>query len=275
VEVAGRDRAERLSPAGLRAYDLVLRARALTLNYTRADNQQALAYAERAVQLDPGSASAHAHAAWCLFYNHMASWTPDREQALARAHEMAQRGVSLDETDSFPHTMLGIIQLFRREYSQARAEILEGIERNPNDFMARRYYGMFLAATGDAEAGIEQIQLGKRLNPFDTRWVPWDLGIVYFSARRYEEAIAALKHVRNPINEVRGWLAASYAQAGYLPEARSALEEFLRIAETDMAVFPGRSLKDWKPYWHGAMEYQREEDFAHLFDALRKAGLKD
>jgi hypothetical protein len=141
--------------------------------------------------------------------------------------------------------------------------------------MARRYYGMFLAATGNPDAGIEQINLGKRLNPFDTRWVPWDLGIAYFTARRYQDAIAALKNVRNPVNEVRGWLAASYAQAGCLPEARSALEEFLRIAETDMASFPGRRLKDWEPYWHGAMEYQPAEDFAHLFEGLRKAGLSD
>ena len=275
VEAAGRDRLERLSPTALRAYDLVLRARSLTLNYTRADNQQALACAERAVQLDPSSASAHAHAAWCLFYNYMASWTADREHDLARAYDMVQRAVTLDETDSFPHTMLGIIHLFRREYDQARAEILEGIERNPNDFLARRYYGMFLAATGNPEAGIEQTELGRRLNPFDTRWVPWNRGIVYFTARRYDEAIAALEHARNPINEVRGWLAASYAQAGRLQEARATLDEFLRIAETDMARFPGRRLKDWEPYWHGAFEYQHQKDFDHLFDALRKAGLKD
>ena len=273
VEAAGRDRAERLSPTSLRAYDLVLRARSLTLNYTRTDNQQALACAERAVQLDPSSASARAHAAWCLFYNYMACWTVDREHALSKAYDMAQRAVALDETDSFPHTLLGVIHLFRREYHQARVEILEGVERNPNDFLARRYYGMFLAATGDPEAGIEQIELGRRLNPFDTRWVPWDRGIVCFTAHRYDEAIAALEHARNPINEVRGWLAASYAQAGRLQDAKATLEEFLRIAETDMARFPGRKLEDWEPYWHGAFEYQYQKDFDHLFDALRKAGL--
>jgi adenylate cyclase len=266
---------ERLSPIALRAYDLVLRARSLTLNYTRADNQQALACAERAVQLDPSSASAHAHAAWCLFYNYMAGWTADRDRDLDRAFDMVQRAVALDETDSFPHTMLGIIHLFRREYDQARAEILEGIERNPNDFLARRFYGMFLAAIGKPEAGIEQTEMGRRLNPFDTRWVPWNRGIVFFTARRYDDAIAALELARNPINEVRGWLAASYAQAGRLQEARATLEEFLRIAETDMARFPGRRLKDWEPYWHGALEYQHQKDFDHLFEALRKAGLSD
>jgi tetratricopeptide (TPR) repeat protein len=134
---------------------------------------------------------------------------------------------------------------------------------------------MFLAATGQAELGIEQIELGRRLNPFDTRWVPWDKGIVCFTARRYDEAITALRQARDPINEVRGWLAASYAQAGRLEEARATLEEFLRVAETDMAVFPGRRLKDWEPYWHGAFEYRDQKDFDHLFEALHKAGLQE
>src|SRR5262249_29219883 len=42
VEAVGRDRAGRLSPAELKAYDLVLRAKALTQKYTRTDNAQAL-----------------------------------------------------------------------------------------------------------------------------------------------------------------------------------------------------------------------------------------
>src|SRR5215471_18469202 len=134
--------------------------------------------------------------------------------------------------------MLGIMYIFRREYDEARSEITKAIDLNPNDPVARRFYSMYLAATGNAEAGIEQIELGRRLNPFDTRWVPWDRGIICFTARRYDEAIAAFKQVHDPINEVRGWLAASYAHAGRLREASAMLEEFLRVAMADMAVFP-------------------------------------
>jgi hypothetical protein len=101
------------------------------------------------------------------------------------------------------------------------------------------------------------------------------MGIACFTARRYDDAIAALRQARDPINEVRGWLAASYAHAGRLQEARATLDEFLRVAETDMAVFPGRRLKDWEEYWHGAFEYRDQKDFDHLFDALRKAGLPE
>lgn len=275
VEAAGRERAERMSPTALRAYDLMLRAKALTSKYIKEDNQQALACAERAVDLDPTSASAHAHLARCHFYNYMACWVADRENAFNKAYNLAQRAVLLDETESFGHSILGIVHMFRREYEESKSEHERAIALNPNDPDARRYYGGFLAATGKPNAAIEQIELGKQLNPFDTRWVPWIRGIACFTARRYKEAIASLRQARDPINEVRGWLAASYAYAGRDEEARTTLQEFLRVAETDMAVFPGDKLKDWKPYWHGAFEYQDQKDFDHLFDALQKAGLRD
>jgi adenylate cyclase len=275
VDAVARDRAVHLSPTELRAYDLVLRAKALTSKYTRADNEQALACAERAVELDCHSARAHAHAAWCYFFNYMACWVADRNNALAKAYELAQRAVMLDETDSFAHSILGAVHWFRREYDEARSEIERAIDLNPNDPEARRYYGNLLVATGNPDAGIEQIDLAKRLNPFDTRWVPWIRGIACFSARHYDEAIATLRQARDPINEVRGWLAASYAHAGRLQEARATLEDFLRTAESDMAAFPGHRLKDWESYWHGAFEYRDQKDFDHLFDALRKAGLQE
>jgi adenylate cyclase len=274
VESEGRNRVERLTSIALQAYDLVLRAKALTARYHRADNEQALVCAEKATELDPASARAHAHVAWCHIYNYMAGWTADRNESLAKAYKSAQRAVVLDELDSFPHSILGFIHLLRREYDDAQVETQRAVDLNPNDHEARRFYGEYLAAIGRPDAAIEQIDLAKRLDPFDTRWVPWILGAACFLARRYDEAIAALRQARDPINEVRGWLAASYAQAGRLQEAKATLEEFLRVAESDMASFPGRRLKDWESYWHGAFEFQNQKDFDHLFDGLRKAGLE-
>ena len=84
-----------------------------------------------------------------------------------------------------------------------------------------------------------------------------------------------MTQVRDPINEVRGWLAASYARAGRLDEAKAMLREFLAVAERDLAVFPGRRLRDWEPFWHGAIEYRDQKDFDHLFEALHQAGLPE
>jgi adenylate cyclase len=275
VESEGRNRAERLTSPALKSYDLVLRAKALTARYNRADNEQALVCAKKAIELDAGSARAHSHAAWCHVYNYMAGWTADRGKSLSEAYQSAQRAVALDEFDSFPRSILGFIHLLRREYDEARAETEKAIDLNPNDHDARRFHGEYLAAVGRPDAAIEQIDMAKRLDPFDTRWAPWIMGAACFIAHRYDAAIAALKQARDPINEVRGWLAASYAQAGRLQEAKDTLEEFLRVAESDMAFFPGRRLRDWESYWHCAFEFQDQRDFDHLFDALRKAGLQE
>jgi hypothetical protein len=99
-------------------------------------------------------------------------------------------------------------------------------------------------------------------------------GVALFTARRYDEAVATLKQVHNPTNEVRLWLAASYAGAGCLPEARAALAEFLAVAERDMAQFPGRRLADWRPHLHRFVEYRDLREFDHLAAALQASGLE-
>ena len=78
-------------------------------------------------------------------------------------------------------------------------------------------------------------------------WIPWVRGIALFTAQRYEAAIRSLKQVANPNTEVRGWLAASLAMNGRTAEAKAMLDDLLRLAESDMAVFPGRRLRDF--FW--------------------------
>jgi len=275
VEAAGRDRAIRQSPASLTAYDLVLRAKALMLKFTRSDMDEARALALRAIEIDPTNARAHAYYAACCFNISMAHWTAERERVFEEAFHHARRAVALDEFDNYARWYLGFMHLFRRGYEDARVHLEKALESNPNDTEARIYYGLYLCAIGQADAGIEQIDLAKRHNPFDLYWIPWLSGIAFFSARRYREAIAVLNQIPEPINEIRGWLAASYAHAGQLAEAKASLDEFLRVAKRDMVVYPGDRLKDWEGYWHAAMEYRDQRDFDHLFDGLRKAGLPE
>ncbi len=210
----------------------------------------------------------------CLF-DWMAQWVKNRDAAMASAFKNAKRAVALDETFSTAHATLGEIHMFRREFDDARYWLERAIELNPNDANSLGQYGLYLSAVGRADEALVQYNVSARINPLQADWVDWLRGIAFFSARRYDEAIATLRIIRDPINEVRGWLAASYAGAGRLDEAQALLEEFLRVAEDDMAVFPGRKLAVWEDYWHGAVQYQNEADFEHLYDALRKAGFED
>jgi adenylate cyclase len=274
IEAAGRERALRLSPEALSAYDHVLRCEAHFLNFTKEGNADARRLAQKAAELDPQSADAHVQLGWTHCMDHLFGWTEDRAQALAAALPLAQRAVQLDEAASRPRSLLGFIHLYRREYDEAYAQLRTAITLNPNDVEARGTYGLYLIAVGEAEAALEQFGIAKRHNPFELEWVIVCRAIALFTARRYEEAVAALKRVHNPNNEVRLWLAASQAGAGSLPEARATLAEFLAVAEREMAKFPGRGLADWRPHLHRFVEYRDLREFHHLAAHLQAAGLQ-
>jgi len=168
-----------------------------------------------------------------------------------------------------------MLHLFRREFDEAGQNHEKAIRVNPNDFQAYALYGFYLTAIGEIEQAIEQFDKAMRLNPLQPGWIRWLRGIAYFTAGRFDEAIADLRSIRRPINEVRGWLAASFAHAGRFDEARSTLKDFLEIAEQDMATFPGCKLAAWGSYWHAAIEFRNQKDFDRLFDGLRKAGMPE
>jgi adenylate cyclase len=138
------------------------------------------------------------------------------------------------------------------------------MELNPNDVEARGIYGFYLTCIGNPLAALNQFDLAKRLNPFEFNWVIWYRGIALFTARRYDEAVATLRRVHNPHNEVRLWLAASLAGAGSLAEAKATLAQFLDVAEHKMAHFPGRGLAAWQPDLGGCIEYRDAAPVEHL-----------
>jgi adenylate cyclase len=226
------------------------------------------------VELDPKSALAHTQLGWTHCMDYIASWVEPRARSLDTAFALAQRAVLLNEADCRARWLLGNVHIYRREFDEARSQLLTALALNPNDVEARAIYGMYLIAVGDVAAAVEQFDIAKRHNPFEFNWVVWYRGIALFTARRYDEAIATLKQVHNPNNEVRCWLAASYAAAGRLAEARATLAEFLAAAEREMVRFPGRRLDAWEPYLHGLIEYRDPREFDHLLSALRAAGLE-
>ena len=275
IDFTGKARASRLGDERLRAYDLFLRARAAQDRNTEEDYQHAARYLERAILLDPGFAQAYQALSLVYFMQWMAHWVSDRDAAFAKSTEAARKSVELDPADSGGYSRLGTIQLNRREFNDSGRSFRKAISLNPNDSQAFALFGVYLTAIGEPEQGIEQFNKAMRLNPFEPKWFRWSRGIAFFTARRYEDAISDLASIDSPINEVRGWLAASYALAGRLDEARAIREMFLQTAEQEMAVFPGRKLSAWENFWHGAIEYENEANFQHLYDGLRKAGLSD
>ena len=128
VDSAGQARAERLSEASLLAYDHVLRGKAAWLQNNREDNWRAREHLEQAVELDPLSPQAHSLLAEVRAVEWMAHWVEDRAAALMAAFESAKRGVALDESSGEALATLGEIQVYRREFDDARHSLERAIE---------------------------------------------------------------------------------------------------------------------------------------------------
>jgi len=268
-----RARAVTLDPTNLRAYDCYLRGVHHWLRLTREDNEKARHELEAAIRLDPTLAEAYAELGQCHAAAYYAWWVKDRAAALTTALNLAKRAVELDEGSSRCRWTLGLAHLFRGDYDLARLHLETGIELNPNDTRLRAIYGAYLVAVGRVDEAIQQYEIAAQLDPRDQYWIPWLRGSALFVARRYAEAIDSFKQMVDPINEVRGWLAASLGHAGRLQEAAAMLDEFLRVAEREMEDFPGQRLKDWESYWQDTTKFQHRADLDHLLDGLHKAGL--
>ena len=275
IDVAGRLRTAAMSESSLRAYDLYLRAAAAQDRNTKSDYQSAQKYLERAIKLDPGLAQAHHHLSLVKFFLWMERWVEDLDRLFAEAFDAARAALARDDTDSMVQAHLGMLHMYRREFDEAGLRFAEALRLNPNDSRALGLYGLYLAAIGRAEQAVEQFEQAERLNPLRPSWLNRLKGIAYFSAGRYADAITAFRaNEAAPVNQERGWLAASCAQAGRLDEARAHLQNFLCVAKREMAVLPGRTVGAWRSCWR-PIEYQHDRDFDRLFDGLLKAGLPE
>ena len=84
----------------MEAYQLVQAGRRLHHNSNREDNERALDYLTRAVEMDPQSAPAHAWRGCTLGQASVYGWVEDPDATLARAFVEVEKARELDDNDS-------------------------------------------------------------------------------------------------------------------------------------------------------------------------------
>ena len=138
------------------------------------------------------------------------------------------------------------------------------IALNPNDADGYVFLAEALSYAGRPDEAIDLIGKAQRLNPAVPRWYTWELGTAFYVARRYEDAVAALRKGRPLVAMAYRWLAVAYAQLGREQEAKAAAEEYLRRTP-DFSLTRHLEL----------MPFQHAEDRDHYAEGLRKAGLAE
>jgi TolB-like protein/class 3 adenylate cyclase/Tfp pilus assembly protein PilF len=244
----------------LEAYDLFVRGRVL-VTQSPESNRTAPQLLERAIELDPGFADAHA---WLAMSHHFAwaYWLEAAEHHQSLALAAARRAVSLDPENAVAHAILGDILIYSGKPDEGAVELAAALRINPNHADAWAFLGQLRAFEGRATEGIEHLRNALRLNPHPPGWYYWLLGLAQYAGRRYADAVETLRHEATHGLGSRRILAASLAQLGRAQEAKEEAEQFL-------AANPQFSIT----YWAGTQPFRHETDRQHFIDGYVKAGL--
>jgi tetratricopeptide (TPR) repeat protein len=172
-----------------------------------------------------------------------------RPNSLDRALDAGRRAVASDPTRQDAHHALAAVHFYRHELDAFFAEAERAIALNPNNAAVLAALSTYLQFVGD-ERGIAFVRKATRLDPFHPTWF-------YFTIAEINLPGLAGSHF---------YLVAIYAELGRQGDARSALEELLRLNPG----FTIEKLIHERRKWNA-----RDDAIRRWVAALRKAGLPE
>ena len=222
-----------VQPAAQESY---LRGKYLLDSFTRQNLLQARTEFERAIQLEPELAPAHASLALTyLALGSMGVLAP--EQVLRLAPPAANAALTLDPTHAEAALAAADVR-FRLLWDWTGAEdaYRHAIELNPSYVEAHGQYARFLAAAGRTDDAMREAQEGYRLDPLsmDLHSV---VGVMLYYDRRFDEAIGHFRsRIDDPSPRSHVGLGRAASAAGQHDEAIAALRRAFDLSGGDPSI---------------------------------------
>jgi TolB-like protein/Tfp pilus assembly protein PilF len=258
--------AERKPTDSVEAHDLFLRGRASYHRYTPEDLRDAMKCFEAAIKIDPNFADAYGYLSYCYFYGWANIWS-GFDDSLDRAYELAERGVTLNDTSAIALTRLGWVQTFMRRYDDALTNLEKAVALAPGNAEVYATFGQVLNYAGDPERGL---LMAEKAFGIDTVVPPvWEyqLGLSHLMLRHYDQAIAGFKRaVERAPKFLHGYLTLiwAYVETDRRDEADEAINTVLKVS-------PHYTLK----VLANRLPYGDDDVRTRIFESLRKAGLPE
>jgi TolB-like protein/class 3 adenylate cyclase/Flp pilus assembly protein TadD len=264
---SGREIARRKPPESLSAYDYYLLGIEHKHRFTKEDNAKAQELLQKAIELDPGFARAFVGLAWSHFIDIEQGWSPAAENSFDMFRTAVEKAIELDPTDGEAYTQLMYVYGQAGDADGAMRAVEQALHLGPSnaEVLMQTGWGMpFVTGKEGAVRAVELIQQAMRLNPDNPVWYPYGLGLAQYYAHQFEDAVETLRSARPVTNQVRQYLAVSYAQLGRDAEAAEVAAELLRhnpqFSGSGYTAFVG---------------FANEEARAHFLEGVRKAGLPE
>ncbi len=189
--------------------------------------RQAIERLEKAVELDPEFAIAHAELADCYS---LLNWyvEPPPPEAWERAKQSATRAVQADPHLAEGHASLGFVKLhYDRDWAAAERSLRKAIQLRPSNQVAHRWFAFSLSAMGRHDEAYAEIERARQISP-QSPVIATAVANVLFLAGKFDEAVA---QCRKALELDPGAVAAhtvlrwAYEQKGMHNEALAAYEQ--------------------------------------------------
>jgi TolB-like protein/Flp pilus assembly protein TadD len=269
IKLTGREEAQlrrikgpKNTEAFLRTFEVIAAMRGLNPK----DNVQAKRLAEDLTTMDPDWSVGFTLLARTHYMDVVLGSSNSPKESLAKALELAQKAVAMDEFNPTNYDTLGYIFSLMGDHERALVEFEKASALCPSCSDPYMYIGFTQYCMDETDKAIASLQTALRLNPYPPTYYYLHLGNAYRHAGRYDEAISPYKkaiQISPKVQMAYVGLVSCYSILGREEEARSAAEELVRLN-------PKFSVEAWAK----AIPYKDREKVARFADAMRKAGLK-
>jgi adenylate cyclase len=249
------------------AVDLTMRGLALlNQSYTKATRFGARDLFEQALNLDPTNADALAGAAYVDSVDYTLGWSDQQVDLYARAMQRANQALLLDPNQARARSVKAYLLLLKAKPNDASAnEVIAEAEASlrADPSYASAYFPMAVGEEllGRYEQSKSHLEQAIKISPRDSSLGVWrmNLGRDLLALGQYDAAIQeGLKAIDSGTRTITSYtcLAAFYAAADKMPEAKAALAEAMKLdPKLSVAWFHVHipSFINWPPGFREAM----------------------
>jgi TolB-like protein/Flp pilus assembly protein TadD len=229
---------EKARAVNVEAYDFYLRGMQFFHQHRRKSLDYARQMFNKAIEIDPGYARAHAGVAYChsLLYTYFDA----RELNLRQADISSGKALQLEPDLAEGHVARGLAVSLSKRFDEAEQEFEQAMRLNPKLYEAAYWYARARLAQGKYEEAAKLFERAASLRPEDYQTQNF-LGQVFKSLGQHEESEAAYRksvkliehHLELNPDDARAWIIGAGASANIQDAERAT-----QYAERAMAVDP-------------------------------------
>lgn len=228
----------------LSAYEHIQLAEDARRFYSREAAEKVVEELQKALEIQPDNAVAHAYLSEQFGQNLVSRYTSDPANTAAAMSKHLQIAQSLAPNDPRVLRAAGVVAVMSGKLEEASRLLKRSLARNPNDPHTRALFGYSVGMTGQLDAGLALIEWSERTAPAHPRYAVWPT---------YRGGVYLLKSVQD---RVQG------SNLAYVRQFTGAQEEAVQ-----------RNPQYHFSYFSLAVGYAIADDRPRMVDSLRR-GLK-